>query len=801
MAPMRPFENVLRWIVIAGVFVLPFVALVVSSSLFFPYITGKNFLFRVVVEVVAGAWLALALINPHYRPRKSWILAAFAAFVLIIAAADALGAYPFKSFWSNYERMDGWVTIAHLLAYTVVAATVLNAEQLWRRLFHVSLGVSLFISIYGLLPLMAAALGESGTGNLIARIDATFGNPIYMAAYMLFHVFIAAMLMFQDGKIHWGKAERIIFPVAMAFALANLLSQSTHGGGTWTLYVIIVAALVGLLFLRRAYLYLFVIVFDIIALLFTGTRGTTVGLVGGILLTAVLLALFSKQPQIRKWSAGLCAAVVVLVGGFWLIRDAAWIQQIGFLQRLATISATDNTTQARFLNWQIAWEGVKERPILGWGQENYAIVFDKYYDPRMYAQEQWFDRVHNIVFDWLVAGGFLGLISYLAIFGITLWVLWRPRFERGSTEAGLSNVRQDSSTFSVEERSILTGLLAGYFVHNFFVFDNVTSYILFGTILAYVVWRDSEAAKSPRLLEGVLVGKHKLAPYFIAGACAVFTLGVVWAVNGNAHAANRTLLSALRGQSSLETNLAYFTKAINYGSYGSQEAREQLSQVASQLTAAQGIPNSTKQLFFDMATKQLALQAAASPLDARFPLFLGVVRDAYGDYANAKIAIEKAHELSPGKQTILYELAMNAQARGDNEGALRAVKQAYDLETSNPQAAVLYASTLIRLGNEAEADRVLAPFIASGQAADPRVAQAYALRSRFDKIITIWEARIIAVPTDANSYFILAASYYEAKQPAKAIVVLEKLIQQSPTSAAQANVFIAQIKSGTLRLQ
>src|SRR4051812_2084609 len=97
-------EKILRWVVIIGVFCLPFVCLIVASSMFFPFITGKNFAFRIAVDVITGAWLALALINEKYRPRKSWILAAFSLFVLVIAIADAQGANPFKSFWSNYER-------------------------------------------------------------------------------------------------------------------------------------------------------------------------------------------------------------------------------------------------------------------------------------------------------------------------------------------------------------------------------------------------------------------------------------------------------------------------------------------------------------------------------------------------------------------------------------------------------------------------------------------------------------------------------------------------------------------------
>src|SRR4051812_30615147 len=80
---MRTLEQVLRWIVIIGAYLLPFVVFYVASNMFFPFITGKNFYFRIVVEIMAAAWLALALILPQYRPRRSLILAAFASFIFI----------------------------------------------------------------------------------------------------------------------------------------------------------------------------------------------------------------------------------------------------------------------------------------------------------------------------------------------------------------------------------------------------------------------------------------------------------------------------------------------------------------------------------------------------------------------------------------------------------------------------------------------------------------------------------------------------------------------------------------------
>lgn len=121
-------KQTLRQVVIGGLFLVPFVSFFVSGSLFFPYVTTKAFLFRAIVEAVFGAWLVLALTVPEYRPKKSLLLYAVLGFLLVVGLADFLGVEPVRSFWSNFERMDGYVSLLHLGAYFLVASTVLTAE-------------------------------------------------------------------------------------------------------------------------------------------------------------------------------------------------------------------------------------------------------------------------------------------------------------------------------------------------------------------------------------------------------------------------------------------------------------------------------------------------------------------------------------------------------------------------------------------------------------------------------------------------------------------------------------------------
>lgn len=730
-------ERMLRWIVLGGVFALPFIVFIVAESLFFPFITGKNFAFRIIIEVVTGAWLALALLNPSFRPKRSSLLGVFAVFIIVVALADVLGVYPFKSFWSNFERMDGWVTLAHLFCYFLVAASVLNTEKLWRAFWHTSLGVSGVVGLYGLLQLAGIVSLNPGFSS-VSRIDATFGNPIYLAAYMLFHVFIAAS--------YWSRAweER---------TSGRRLAPSLLYGG--------------------------ILVLDTLILLLTSTRGAMLGLVAGLLLTLTLIAFSSREH--RRAALVVMTVIILLGSGFWFAREQSWVQRVPFLQRLATISVEDATTKARFYNWGMAWKGVQERPLLGWGQENYAIVFDKYYDPRMYAQEQWFDRVHNIIFDWLVAAGFLGLISYLSLYSAALWMLWRKRAQE---------------VFSSLEKSILTGLLGAYFVSIFFVFDNITSYLLFATVLAYIASRGSSQSSTLSLP----TIPRSFAPFVAVGAVVV-VWSIAWFVNAAPLAANRALLSSLAPhQGGIQENLDYFKKSIAYGSLGTQEAREQLTQVAAQVVQAENVSAEIKQNFLNTAAEEMRLMAESVPLSARFPLFLGTLLAATGNYAQAIEALEKAHELSPGKQTILFQLASTKYASGDIEGALTAFKQAFELEPAFNDARIFYIAALIRAQQDSLAEELLAPLIEKGEAADVRIAAAYVSRSRYDKVASIWEKHITERPEDVNAYFTLAAAYYGAGNSSRAISTLEKVGSLVPAAKERADALIGQIRSGAAKL-
>lgn len=592
--------------------------------------------------------------------------------------------------------------ISHLFAYFVVAQSVLTTEKLWKQWWHTSLGVSLIVAFIGLLQLAGqVAINQSGV-----RLDARIGNSTYLGVYMLFHIFIAALYLARGWveKVP-GKRMGIVLGYGAIMALNSFI------------------------------------------LFFTATRGAILGLIGGAAFSALLLVLMAPRSRVAWRAGGAIVGLLVVALGFWMVREQTWVQKIEPLFRLAQITR-EGFPLARQLNIEMAIEGFKERPILGWGQENYAAVFDKYYDPRMYAQEQWFDRTHNIIFDWLIAGGIFGLLGYLALHVFALLSIWR------------------SGAFQPYERAILSGLFAGYFFYLLFTFDNLTSYILFVGILAYITMRAGVIAQNePAPLPAF---SRKMLPYIACGAI-VLVWGTAWFVNTQMISANRMLIQAISPQAAGPArNLQIFQEALAMERAGSQEIREQFVQATMGVIAAEGVSEDVKRKFFESATSEMMNQANEAPLNARGPFFLGILLNRVSAFADAETALRLAIERSPNKQGILFELGLNAFARNANDEAIGHFKKAFELEPNYTQARVAYANALIQTGRLDDAESIARPFIESGSGA-------------------------------TDMYLSLAGTYAGAGHNDRAIEVLTALRTAVPDTASQVDALIQQVRTGQVR--
>src|SRR3989338_4190284 len=319
-----------------------------------------------------------------------------------------------------------------------------------------------------------------------------------MAAYLLFDVFFAIILL-----------------------LSNFLKKSAWGG-FWQIF-----AGTSLLIMTPV-------------LLNSTGRGAIAAFFGGLFLLGLGFLFFSRKKILKRLAWAI--VLVLIISGIVLAV---------FQPSLAKSEITSTLTEmkSRFIVWENGWKGFLEKPVLGWGPENFIVVFSKYFNPCMFlpqcGSEIWFDRVHNIILDTLVTTGLVGLLSYLAIFIIAIYELLRltPKI--------------------VEKRNIffplgLSVLLLVYFFQNLFVFDMINTYLVFFLSLGFINFliqnqtiKVEEKETPARLINP--------APSLIIIVAIIFIFGL-----GNIQPllANRYIIKTV-GSSNIEEASLFFRKSLN----------------------------------------------------------------------------------------------------------------------------------------------------------------------------------------------------------------------------------------------
>jgi O-antigen ligase/tetratricopeptide (TPR) repeat protein len=709
-------KTIARWTVLIALFVIPFLALYVDNTLFFPFIAGKGFAFRMLAEIAAAGWLVLAFADKKYRPRFSWILLFYGLFTVWMFIADILAVNPHKALWSNYERMDGWVTIIHLFLFFIAAGSVLGADKLWRKWWLAFNAASALVCGYALLQMTHVLAIHQGS----TRLDATLGNSEYLAGYLLFCIATTLWLAFDYKE----KKER------------------------WLRYLLFALSIV-----------------QLVVLVGTGTRGTLIGFVVAAAF-GVLLWLFTAGKNGRRGAAAALVALVIIVGGFLAVQHQPFITQNPVLSRFSSISISD--LSVRFTIWHMAWQGIQEKPIAGWGQEGFNYVFNTFYDPSLYGQEPWFDRVHNLYLDWTIAGGFPALLLFLLLFGSAIYGLYRG----GASRA---------------ERILVLSAFVAYGVQGLVVFDNLFTYIPLVALFAFAHTARSRpiAALENKPEVGSALGTVVLP------VTGVVLLLALWFVNMPGILGGKDLIKAL-SSSDANAELGYFKQAIADGTFGTQEVREQMLQFASSAVNSQTVPNDTKEEIASYAADQMKQELVRAPHDARLLTTFAMFYRSVGDYKDALAQSALAAKEAPTKQSILLELGLEQWQDNDLAGARATFERTYQLDTQYDTAAAYDAAGHIITNDVAGGKALLQAHFGSPLVDQPILVPAYyQIKDWNDLIATL--ALAAKDKGDAASSFQLAAAYAEEGEKAKAIEVFRDTIAAHPDAAAQGNAFISQL--------
>src|SRR3989339_626820 len=414
-------ETILKKLITGVVMAVVFTPLLFYRYFFYPFVTTKVFAFRLLIELAVVLFAINFFKQQKVRCYKSPIWWLYLSLVVISFAAAIFGVNYTNSFWSNIERADGLLMLIHVFALFVLAVFAIDNINKWRWIFRLSLIATLFVVAYGLMQHFEIFYAISTTGG---RLSSTLGNAAYLGSYLIINLFLALYLLYSDKYWFW----RIFYIVT--------------------------------------------VILSFITIFMTQTRGAILGVLGGLFLLAILSIFRGDNKKYVKQAGMLVMILIILfLVSIYAFKDATFIKSNETLSRLTSISYDNYTTRSRLVAWEAAVKGFKDRPILGWGPENYNYAFSKYFPPEIYADsgsQLWFDKAHSVLFEYLVTTGLVGVINYFALLLLVIYYLFKTK-----------NLKRFES-------NVLIALLAGYTFANMFVFDTINTYILFALILAFV---------------------------------------------------------------------------------------------------------------------------------------------------------------------------------------------------------------------------------------------------------------------------------------------------------------------------
>ncbi len=630
-------SNIIKW----GIVVVLLLPIFVYKPVLYPYIFSKVLLLQLIVEVLFVLWLYLRFFSKNkekYKIKWKHPLVLFVSlFVGVLFISAIFGANFYKSFWSTQERMTGLLTISHLYGLFLILISCFKKEKHWKFFLWSTLIVSFLVGLYGIGQKLGLKFLLHGN---IRRMSSTLGNPDFLGVYAMMHVFLGSFLFLNQKRLI-GKIFSIVFAL-----------------------------------------------FNLVVMLLTGTRASLLGLLIGIFFFLAYLIFNKNVKTILR--VGLLVFLILIIGFFAFVRinqDSKLVKNSPVaIRRLANTSIKGS--KARLLSWQSGLKGFLNRPVLGWGIENYNLVFNKFYNPWHLTRgvaTTWFDKSHNQVIDLLALSGVLGTLMYLLIFGSIFYVLFKKK------RTDIQKKKQDNLKKINKIKAgkvILFVFFIAYFIQNLFVFDTPAPLIVFyfSLGLAYFVSTKGLRNKQDNKNKKEEKSQSKIPlPVFVVLAI-LFLIISIYNFNIIPFKSSKLGVKAINiSKKDLMSGLNYFQKSLNYPNFTNLEIRREL---AKRLTKEYKSTDFDPQILGKMtefAISEYKKSIKTYPKNARVLLYFGKIYNLASRYnkdytKDAKKMLEKALEFSPKRQQIYFELANSYILEGNYKKGLDLYKRGVELE-------------------------------------------------------------------------------------------------------------------------
>lgn len=428
------------------------------------------------VELLTCLWIGLMVFHSAYRPSKKNLLVMVPLFLFLVSMtiSSLFGVNPLVSFFSTVEIGSGMIFLWHAFIFALMIVSLMRAQgvNFIKRILQAILFSGTVLAIMTFFTNRIFNIGSHMLNDSMG--GATMGNSLLAGAYFIFVVFFGILLFVRDHSF----VKRIIYGTSIGIILCSpiLFLEGTIWRGELPFSDIFNHPQMILGLARMA--------------------GISLGIGLGISLFLWMILSHREGKKLKKIIGGIGLATVLLATAFGIYQVATPDT------RLNTLFIQE--ANGRPIYWKVALEGFKEKPLLGWGQDNYETVYLKYLDPSVFSPklsgEVWTARPHNASLEILVNGGLVGLVLYgfviLSLFG---WMIILYRKDKMSASTG----------------ALLSGMIFAYVLQNQMVFDSAVSYVILFTVIALVAgYADSEGRH-----EIVAIDNRAEKRYALFGAC------------------------------------------------------------------------------------------------------------------------------------------------------------------------------------------------------------------------------------------------------------------------------------------
>src|SRR3989338_8208212 len=365
-------------------------------------------------------------------------LLALFGFLLTLVISTVFSENIKLSIFGVPTRTGGLLNLFFILMFPVFAALFVKKAR-WDKLLKINLAVGALAAAFAIVQFfnIFKNLFISFEGG---RTPSFLGNSTFLAIYLLFLSFSCLVFLIQEKNTK----KKILYAGLLALFLFTIFitaARATYLGFT-----------VGLIFFLLFYP--------------NKMRGVKIITSSFLVFVILIVGLFNFFPQIAQQNSLLAVAA----------------------NRLSISSIATDLAGNRFAAWQITLKAIQERPILGWGLENFYVGFEKYYDPALSnIQGLWWDRPHNIFLDIFATSGIFALIFYIAFWALLLWGLQKYKKQQG-----------DSNNAYVAHG--IQAMFIGYFTALFFNFDSFATYITAFFFAGYSLYLLSEQEEKTAIL-------------------------------------------------------------------------------------------------------------------------------------------------------------------------------------------------------------------------------------------------------------------------------------------------------------